>query len=335
MNKMIDIQKDATILSNENSNLSKIIKCEIDNDIYYYKENEIFNGKTYPLNIAEVLSCHLFEAVGIENFTKYQFAQNGENSFGVISKNFIPKNNYLVKNTFECLANYIFQKKYSKPIDIKKEFNTQSINSIAKALEKKCVGMNLNSIEMIIEIAEEVCLANKINFNKEEFKNRLLEITILDYFLSNPDRNFNNVLLFVNKTTENQLEMQVGPIFDNGYCLGIRDYYVQKHHNLIPEIHNFTYLALGVSKKSQLTPYKNYNNDMFIQDLINETKQYPKLNNLINNLLNLNMPDLIKNFEEKEYFKLEPELIQFIADTYNIRVENFNKIKNGKLNIEK
>ena len=271
MKNVIDIQKDATILSNENSNLSKIIKCKIDNDIYYYKENEIFNGKNYPLGIAEVLSCHLFEALGIENFTKYQFAQNGENSFGVISKNFIPKNNYLVKNTFECLANYIFQKKYSKPIDIKKEFNVQSINNIVKALEKKCVGMNLNSIEMIIETAEEVCLANKITFNKEEFKERLLEITILDYFLSNPDRNFNNVLLFVNKTNENQLEMQVGPIFDNGYCLGIRDYYSQKYHNITPEIHNFTYLALGVSKRSQLTPYKNYNNDMFIQDLINET----------------------------------------------------------------
>ena len=138
----------------------------------------------------------------------------------------------------------------------------------------------------------------------------------------------------MNKTNENQLEMQVGPIFDNGYCLGIRDYYVQKHHNLIPEIHNFTYLALGVSKKSQLTPYKDYNNNMFIQDLINETKQYPKLNNLINNLLNLNMQNLIKNFEEKENFKLDTELSQFITDTYNMRVENFNNIKNKKINAE-
>ena len=150
MKKVIDIQNDCKILSNEKSNLSKIIKCLLNDEIYYYKENEVFNGNIYPLNIAEVLACYVFDEVNYSNYVKYYFAKNGENSFGVISKNFIPKNNVNIRTTAHLLENYLYQHKYKKPFDINANLD-KSKKPIMDALVKKCDGNNLNSIEMLEE----------------------------------------------------------------------------------------------------------------------------------------------------------------------------------------
>jgi hypothetical protein len=212
-------------------------------------------------------------------------------------------------------------------LDLKKlsDFDFNSKENIKNAMQKKLIGTNLNSVEMVLEIVEEICLKNKIKLNKEIFKENLLQTITLDYFLSNPDRNMNNLLLFVNKN-EDELEMEVCPIFDNGYGLGVRDFYVQKYLNLERNIKDFTYLAVGVTKESQITPYTKYNNDKFISDLVNAIKPYPNLINLAKNCLDLDMEKLIYSFEKNEEIKLEPELSNFIVETYNKRVENFNKI---------
>lgn len=323
MSNVIDIQKYACNFLEEQGNLSKIIKLKINEKEYFYKENEIFNGNSYPLNIAEVLMCYYMSNLGVNNFTKYYFAKNGENSSGVISESFISENNIREHNTIDILTYYIANRKYHSIFKIKDASLQKSKKNVLEALSKQCNGVNLNSVEMILEITNEFCATNNIIFDKEKFQKQLLQITIIDYFSSNADRNISNLLFFIINNNEGKPEIQVGPIFDNGYCLGIRDFYWQKYNGIEPKINNFTYLALGISKKSQITPFNEYNNEMFIKDLIKAIKPHPDLINLVKNCLEFNMSNLISSFEEAEDIKLDYDLTQFIIKTYNKRVENF------------
>ena len=325
MKKVIDIQNDCKILSNEKSNLSKIIKCLLNDELYYYKENEVFNGNIYPLNIAEVLACYVFDEVNYFNYVKYYFAKNGENSFGVISKNFIPKNNVNIRTTAHLLENYLYQHKYKKPFDINANLD-KSKKPIMDALVKKCDGNNLNSIEMLEEIAETVCKSNDIVFDKNDFKKSLLRVAIMDYFTSNPDRNFSNLLFFVNSIDNEKLEFKLCPTFDNGYALGVRSFYAQKYDNITPKVFDNTDLALGITKKNQLIPVPYSANDLFITELIKTSNKYPEEKELINKFLDLDIEKVINKFEVKEDFKLDNDLRKYIIDTYNKRVENFKEI---------
>jgi len=227
----------------------------------------------------------------------------------------------------------IVENKYNKYFDIDKNFDPQSRKNIKNELVKKCENSHLNSIEMSNEIAEEICKTNNIKFDKNKFFKKLLDTTIIDYFLSNPDRNFSNILLFINTNNEKQLEMLIGPVFDNGYGLGIRSYYSQLYNNITPEVYDYTDLALGISKKSQLNAHVT--NDVFILDLIQASKNYPKQQQMINNFLQLDMDKVISLFEIKENFELDSDLRKYIVDTFNKRVENYKEIDCSLLKIAK
>ena len=317
---------------------------------YVFKYNKESNGT--ELYLIELIVSKLLAKINYPNFVEYRLAKFN-NIIGNLSVNFIDK--YAKEITLRDIQ-YINHKNENNTNFVKLEHKTLSqeqIKNLYKDLrEEKSSSFYFNSIGSVINDVRILCKNYNININENELYNELLYMAIVDYFLGNGDRQWENIDFLITDT-KNQKHLNLAPNFDYEYFFNMYCYetllQIKNSKDFIDEFNNdkFYYRILfGISdissndfneknkiitefkkyrntisdqEKSYFDKYSNDNAKLIVLDILENSKNNKKIKELVNSIQKINMQDIFKEIESENQIQIPNAMKEIIIDVFSDR----------------
>ncbi len=319
-------------------------KCivTIDNKKYVFKYNysdidgvakaeylkQQFKENITELNgdICEVFSYYFLKNMNCDFCIPYDFAKyKGRN--GCISPYFVSKDTEQIS-----LRQMIFLKykdaNSTKLTASNYKPTTEELNEFYGNYFKKYTHSQYQfSVPTILQYVTEFCDNYKLNVNLQELENKLNKIVIYDYFMLNWDRNWQNIIFLQDK----QSNLTLSPLFDHGECFMMENFDRLKENYVLDE----NTLEVGLSTNGELYDFSGnnyFNNQQIIAvDIAELSTKDKEAKNLVDMCLNLDIQQLIENFENDYNLKLPQNYKEVIELCYNLQKEKYISA-NEKLN---
>lgn len=307
------------------------------NRVYFFKENENMDNTDLHNDIAEVFSIYFFKKIGYDKYVDYKLVKIG-NTEGVLSPSFISEDVVAERNFATLLTLYTYMNKYKKNYSIDKVFSEEQIKKVLIGMSfvvKK--GDYCNSIEFISDVLSYVCDKCHVFLDCEKLINNLVELAILDYFITNADRHvFNLTFLIKRDKKDGRLYCELSPTFDQGCAFGVRQYWRKISKNMIPKYEKRFNPAIAMTKKSQICSVGDkgyYSDEVFegggslVCDLIKYISDKPNLLSFFERCKSVNIKEVIEEFNANEPAKIDAQLASYIVATFNSRLEKVEEIE--------
>ncbi len=324
-----------------------------DGDIFF-KSNY-----TYPQgdaeirqDIVETFVSSLLQKMNVPNVLEYQLAHYQDMN-GCTSPNFIPKDSKEITYHQITYINYLNSKRKSKvPYDYDEP--VKSITGKRKKTVEKIVHKNSQKFKMfnrtlpkymdgfatiddIESTIKQYCDTYNIAVDLDNVKQNLLNIIVIDYFLCNTDRNWQN-FNFIVSHEDAKLKLSPTPIFDNGYAFGMGYF-----HNPIFAQQTDAYkkvvswlsisditkndsipraLAVDIWENSQQNNILK-NNGSLTLDIYSLAKSNPTVAKLVDNFTHLDIKKELSEFSKKENIDISPEVSAYITLFFDTRKNNY------------
>ena len=288
-------------------------------------ENYIFktNYKEVRRDIIEALVAYILKRTGCKNFVDYELATyEGQN--GCISKSFIDdKYKYeltIMKIMYINYYNEVNHTKANYALEIDDEFFNQFCEFID---EDERAGQYDFSLDYIMGEVKKYCDNYNVKYDEQELCDKLTEMAIYDYFLCNPDRHWDNILFLFNET-ENGLKIDLSKIYDNGEAF---NYYSSAKCR--EEIKDSVITRIGLSENGRVNTFEdnNYfkNGGILASDIFEFIKANPKYRKLVNTLKDLDINDIMLDFEKDKEYKIPLKMKDEISEAVENRQETYAK----------
>lgn len=322
------------------------------NQKYLFKKQEKYSDDIY----AEVIAEEIAETLGI-NSAKYTLA-TFDNDFGVISENFIKKDERLVLG-LEIIST-VMNRYGVEDADFRNLYDIDN-------LDVKDVHNKLNNLEDIWSILD-LYFKDNPNKNKivQDIITDLVKVFIFDLITMQGDRHINNWGIIIN---EKQNYFKISPLFDNSNICGLNRSNVKKafegnlksikknYHNQdkvvksekqLNQLLYHSKLLFSVSEDDTLDVHlKKKKENLDILDYFMEVSSFEfidLINKYLDKLDEVGIEQIIVNKENKMGVKIPEDVKQHMINTITlnciyirIRIENYYNKKgwdqNGKSKI--
>ncbi len=316
--------------------ITKKVLIKKKNKEFFFKENEKVEMDLHN-DMAEVLSTYFFKKIGYDNYVDYKMVRIGQDVQGVISQSYNTKD-VVAENKFaEILTLFLYQNKYGNSYyDITKKFTVKQLQKASAGMDILSVGEYYNSIEFINSILISVCFRCGIKLNVDKLEDDLYKNAIIDFFMSDGDRHIYNLVFLFKKDESGSLYCELAPSFDHGCAFGIRTYWLETSKAMIPQPASFYYPAIGISLKSQTFSVGDdnfYSNEifegggLFVYELLKHIKKNPKMKELFDKCREVDMEEVIAEFNKKEPVKIGEQLSEYIVDNFKERLKQVERIE--------
>lgn len=323
--KRLDITNLAKDIHEINSGSCKKFLFTMNGKKYVFKQNykgnfcfgysNEFDNK--HADILEVFSSYFLKKVGCDFSLSYRFASfNGEH--GCICPYFKNAN---VTNEFN-FANILLNlenkestpKNYSEQDEIFSFFRDKYNN-------KESNGQYIISTEQIVSLTEDFCKVYNLKFDKNGIKQKLDIIAACDFFMSNNDRHWQNIL-FLEQELNGEKTLTLAPLFDNGQSFGQADF-----NNFGAERIFSVWQAMGISDNGRFYKFKNNKylkeQRLLACDIYNACKTNPKLEKIVKNCQTLDFDKLLNDFEKEYDVTLYDTHKQIMRETFEFKKDYY------------
>lgn len=293
--------------------VSVVSSFEEDGKKYFIKRD----GTGKRIEEAEVFSSFVLSKLNVKKFVKYEFGQVSSGNYSSVSESFITPDVKYQKSFFDMLMLY----KYNGTLE--SEYSILEEMMLDQELVDENAGTHFNSVEFVNEVMLDVCKRQNIDYDADKNKRALNIMAICDYFMANEDRNMSNIEFLV-KERNGKLYCELAPMFDFGYCFGVRI----KSEKDESKSHTFV-SSFGISesgqKREEFNSNKWFKNGLIIaSDIRDLTKQDAEYADLVYKFLNLDIHSTVKEFEKEYVLRLPQNFREAIIDTFNERVNKYN-----------
>lgn len=170
-------------------------------------------------DIIESFASSMLRSVGVHDAVNYRLAEfNGER--GCVSKDFktpetlreFPLYDIMILNFYNDLQNY--------PYPITTRFSKEEERVFLHRTQKAEKMFYLFNVEDILEQLDKFTQTYNLSYDRDEIKKFLNKMCVVDYFLCNDDRNWQNITFLMQNNGTTTPQLVNAPIYDNGYALG-------------------------------------------------------------------------------------------------------------------
>lgn len=328
MNKRqrLDITNLAQNIQQINSGSCKKFSFTVNGKNYVFKQNFRNNfcfGYSNNFNnrngdILEVFSSFFLKNIGCDFCLPYLFASfKGEN--GCISPCFKTKDVVNEFNFINILMN--LQNNEKNPKNFLNEDDSVSSFCNSYQRENKNNGQYIISTEQIVDETSKFCKKYGLMFDEHETKQKLDIIAACDFFMSNNDRHWQNIL-FLEKQINGKKVLTLSPLFDNGQSFGQADF-----DNFGPERIFSIWQAMGISENGRFDEFKNNNyfkeQKLLACDIYTACKSNPHLKQIVENCKNLDFEKLLNKFEKEYGITLNLMHRQIMLETFEFKKDYY------------
>ena len=284
--------------------------------------------------IVEVFSSFFLKNIGCNNFVPYDFAELGD-EIGCISPSFIDKNVKYQPYFLDILTvEFEDQNLIKEDSQLNRMNDSNYINSLFDKFYEQfsdgCTGQYSLSVEFVCEKVTNFCKINNLQCDFLKLKSQLNKLVVYDYFMLNYDRGWQNLTILV-KENNKKLTFEMAPIYDNGECFGMENF------DRLPKDRKYdeNYLAMGLSENGRIYDFSGNklfeNQNLIAVDIAEIAKNDHEIKKIVKNCVNLDITDLIDQFEKQFDIELPENYKEVIINCYNSQVKKF-KTANANLN---
>lgn len=307
------------------SGASKKFLFFMNNVPYIFKEN--YAGLRQDL--IEVFSSFFLKKTKCQNFVEYDFAEM-KGLKGCICQSFKDENVQYEINFLDILLINFLKSKHgiSQPLGEKIDDDLFTEFYSEKGRAETDYGLYDMSIEYVCSHLKNYCENYKIKIDFNELEKRLNEMVVYDYFMGNGDRNWQNIDFLI-KNSSGSLCCELAPIFDNGEAFGFTSEKRTYESTEEPQNSIDFSMFLGISDIGRKITFEN--NKLFNEgglvavDIHELSKKDKRINELVEKCKDINMDDMLKEFESHYKVAMPEKIKEQIAGFYAKRLDHYNK----------
>ena len=294
---------------------------KMNNKVYLFKENY----KDIRRDILESLYSYILQQVGAKNFVKYELAQYKDTN-GCICESFVDDSvKHQIRFVDILMFNYIFEKDKKRcSLDTKFDDNTFEKFYKYDTVTNPSFGEYDFSLDTIIESVKRFCKTYRIKCDYNELISRIKDIIVFDFFLCNGDRHWSNLEFLIKEDEDNQLNIELTKIFDNGEAFGFSS--ALKNRKLA---RSYVDVRVGVSEIGRTNKFKGnhyFERGKIVAIDINElAKSDIKIRDYVEKLSSFDIHNTLKDFEKYENCVIPNEMKEEIIKNLEIRREQYTK----------
>ncbi len=319
---------------------------DIDGQKYYFKGNfeqsaadadfEYATPVEVRQDIVESFTSSLLRSVGVHDAVNYRLA-SFEGERGCISKDFKTPQTVKEFSLCEIMAFNFYNDRNKGRIPLDFKFQHEDIEFfVRKNRVNEKIFFMLN-VEDIIKEIEKFTQTYGMAFDAQKMSDFLTEMCVVDYFICNDDRNWENITFLMQLDDTTTPKLINAPIYDNGYALGT--WYVDNIFSLENDRQDVIAL-LGLSDVNlkelggdygglvlQNTRHNNTlkNNGALALDIHSLTKQNPHIKNIVDNFVDLDMDKKLDEFEWTNDIETPDKYRDIINQMYSSRIAHYTK----------
>ena len=299
----------------------------INGEKYFFKMNDFDEEEKiyYHQDIIEVFSSHFFKAVGYGNYVEYFFAHYGPR-IACASKSFLKE-----KDMREITLERILELEYANKTDnlvydfdanlYSKRTYDDFYNAQAESTYKNYDGNQyFHSEDYVIESLITFCKNYKLKYNESQLRKHYREMTILDFFMCNDDRNWSNICFVIG----HDKTLRPAPLFDNGYSFGMNFFETKYNANNAPYIFHNGFSDIGMHNALDNFPFLK-NGGVVAVDIYELCQKDKTLSSRVERILNVDIKKLIKIFEQEHEIKLNKNIKSKITEFFESKISLYKK----------